>query len=816
MEILSVLIVLGFFGVPLFFLLLYGEQKQEPQAGVKGGEAGSIPPRAPGEPTNRKPAASFFLLGSVLLLGAGGAKAADPEWPRQIAAPQATIVMYQPQPESLRGNILAARIAVAVTLKGRRQPIYGTVWTSSRVETDRNQRTVRIADLSVTQVTLPDGAEDRQTVARLLETEVPRWNLTLSLDRLEASLLDAQVEMASVEGLRTTPPRILFASVPTILVSIDGEPRLRPIENTPLQRVVNSPFPLIYDPASRSFYLNGGRLWYRAQHIHGPWTLIDNPPAAVAAVAPPDEETATPISLASGPAPHIVVATEPTELIVTDGAPHFASIPGTGLLYVANTESDVFLEVPSQQYYVLLSGRWFRAPSLDGPWSFVPPRELPADFQRISPQSVRGDVRAHVAGTDEARLALIDAMIPQTATIPRGEVRLNVTYDGPPQFEPIPGTDIEYAVNTSVPVLKIHGQYYACVEGVWYVAPNPTGPWSVATAVPPEVQAIPPSCPLYNTRFVYVYQYTPRVVYVGHTPGYLGCYPYDGTVVWGTGFPYMPWLRSHYYARPATWGFHARYHRWTGWTFGLSYNTGPFHLDFRWGGRQGETYRGGRWGPGGFRALPYVSVHNRWIRFPAPQMSPVDRGPDLYDRREMRPRDLQPGRAPRITPTPSVPGRSNDVFSNPDGGIFRRTDQGWEIRGRGGWPPSPPGAATRSPGVGTPSTPGGRPAPVPPAGAPIPRPGTPPPGGRPSPSPPSGGGDRRPGLFPSPGPRSGAAAGPSLNARPLQQDYRARELGRSLEGSFRIQGFGGRPGGFTISPRGGAGTGGGGSRGGRR
>jgi hypothetical protein len=697
---------------------------------------------------------NLILLGTVLLLGSSRARAADPGWPRQIDAPQATIVLYQPQPETFQGNILTARAAVAVTPKGTANPVYGTVWTSSRVETDRDQRTVTIVDLTVTRATFPNAtAQEQQMLSGILQTEVPKWNLTISLDRLEASLLNAQVVQASAEGLRVTPPRVLFADVPSILVSIDGAPQLRPIEHTRLQRVVNTPFPLIYDPAAETYYLNGGKLWYSAPAAEGPWTPIDNPPAAVAAVVPADQGTAAASIPASGPPPRIVVATEPTELIVTDGAPQYAPITGTDLLSMTNTESDVILDVSSQQYYLLLSGRWFRSKSLGGPWSDVPPGELPASFQMIPPKSDRGGVRVDVAGTDEARLAVIDAQIPQTATIPRGKAKLKLTYDGPPRFEPIPGTRIEYAVNTSSSVLKIGRKYYACEQGAWYLSGSPTGPWTVATAVPPEVQSIPPSCPLYDTRYVYVYGYTPSVVYVGYTPAYFGCYPFDGVVIWGTGFYYRPWLGAYFFPRPATWGFHASYHSWSGWTFGLSYNTGPFLLGAAWG----EWWGPDRWwGPGGYRGRTDVIVQNTRINIDNRRFSAAERGYNLYERRESIARDLQARRLRSVVAPQVAPGRANDVFAHRNGDIYRRTDNGWEARGRNGWAPSGPE------GFGRPSVAGNR------------------------------------GLH------------------PLEPDYRAREMGRSLEGGFRNQGLAARPGGGLGGRPGGGFGGGGGGRGGRR
>ena len=36
-------------------------------------------------------------------------------------------------------------------------------------------------------------------------------------------------------------------------------------------------------------------------------------------------------------------------------------------MYVTNTDNDVFLDDSCKQFYVLLSGRWFRSGSMEGP-----------------------------------------------------------------------------------------------------------------------------------------------------------------------------------------------------------------------------------------------------------------------------------------------------------------------------------------------------------------------------------------------------------------------------------------------------------------
>jgi hypothetical protein len=81
--------------------------------------------------------------------------------------------------------------------------------------------------------------------------------------------------------------------------------------------------------------------------------------------------------------PAVFVATKPTVLIVTDGAPRFTPVPGTSLEYVANTTAKVFKEPTDQEFYVMTSGHWFRAWKMDGPWQSIQSDQLPADFARI-------------------------------------------------------------------------------------------------------------------------------------------------------------------------------------------------------------------------------------------------------------------------------------------------------------------------------------------------------------------------------------------------------------------------------------------------
>lgn len=690
------------------------------------------------------------------------------EWPREIASEAGSILMYSPQVDSLSRDVLAGRAAVSLTREGSAEPVFGAVWFTSRVVTDRDADAVAFTDFHLLRVRVP-GLEDDEEKAFVaaIEKAANEWRLGESLSRFTFAVDAARQASASAADLKNTPPYVVFAREPTVLVAYDGEPQVRPIEGSEFERVVNTPYVVIRDPRTNSFFLTGGRHWYGARAATGPWSYLPAPPAAVVQLVPQDTAA---IAADSGPPRKIVTATRPTELVVTTGEPLLVPLPGTDLLYVSNTESDLFKELQSQDYYLLLSGRWFRSRTLAGPWSYVPPGQLPATFANIPADSPKADVLTSVPGTEAANDAVADAAIPQTAAINRSMARLEVTYDGEPRFEQVEGTRMAYAVNASTAILRIDGLYYACDQAIWFVSSSPTGPWVVSDSVPPAVQTIPPSSPVYYVKYVQVYQATPEVVYVGYTPGYLGAYPYYGTIVYGTGWYYRPYVgRVYYFARPWTWGLCAHYRPWYGWSFGVSYNWGFLIIGVVWGGGYRPHYRppgwygGGWYGPGGYRP-PY----HRPPR-PRPEARPptyrARPATNIYARPERRPmviprppasRPSPPTREPTRRPATPTRRLENNVFVTPDGQIRRRTSTGWETREGNQWKPA---KETRP----APRQPAPQPTPRPPVPQPTPQPAPRPPVAQPRPQPPV--------TRPSPPPTT---RGVPEDRDRLERDYRAR------------------------------------------
>ena len=652
--------------------------------------------------TNSWQLAQSMLMAGVLLCLSPLAQAAL-EWPQEVTAPEGTIVVYQPQPEALEGNRLSGRAAVALEIKGRAEPIFGAMWFSARLDTDRDAGTATVRDLKVTRVGWPESRDaDEQRFTTIVEGAMPGAGFEISLERLSASLSTAEVEQRSLKELKNDPPVIKFADELAVLLVYDGAPKFSPVEKSSYERALNTPFLVMRDTRSKACYLSDGSSWYTARDPLGPWQSTDQPPADLVAMVPPPEEEAA----AAKPAP-IVVATEPTELIATAGAPEWQSLPGGELLYVQNTETPWLRQLSTGNMYILLSGRWYRSKSQDGPWTFVPADELPASFAEIPPDSSVGGLRVSVAGTEEAEDAMLDAAVPQTAAIKRDAAGPEIEYDGAPEFESIKGTEVAYAVNTAAQVLLVDKRYYAVDEGVWYTSAKATGPWRLADTVPEDkIAEIPPSSPVYNTTHVHIYESTPEVVYVGYTPGYLWSFPYYGVPVYGTGWRYPPYWGGWYYPRPPTWGFHVGYNPWTGWNFGVSWSNGFFSFGMSWGGGYGGGYRPGRccggWYGGGYRGPTIINtgdinigntvnvgnrqnIGNHFGGRDGKAARSLE-GRNLYNRDTNRARRADPATAQRsLKKARPAPARANDVYADRSGAVARRDGDSWQTRADGQW-----------------------------------------------------------------------------------------------------------------------------------
>jgi len=695
-----------------------------------------------------------------------------PVWPRVIQDSGRTFTIYQPQIDRFDDTILEARAAVQVEtpVGDKTQTSYGVIWITAHTFIDKENELVQLDDIELSKANFPTAGDKADEYLDVLRRNAEKGR-TYPLELIEANLAVTQAEAkGQAVPLKNDPPRIYYRTSPAMLVLIDGDPVLRPVEGSTLQRVLNSKTLIVAD--SGSFFMPLGAKWLGAPAATGPWSLASSVPPAAQALrdslakdenSPVDllEEPGDDVAalLEAGRAPEIIVSTTPAELILTSGKPEMKPIAGTQLLYVSNTTGDIFLDLKDQLYYVALTGRWYRSKSLEnGRWEFVAGNDLPKDFARIPETDPKAGVLATVPGTPAAKEAAIANSIPQTAEVKRDEAKFEPQYDGDPRFDAVPDTSLQYAVNSPTPIVRIDPTtYYAVQGGVWFTGASAFGPWIVATAVPPVIYTIPTVSPIHYVTYVRVYRYNPTYVWVGYTPGYLGtCYSPWGTVVYGTGYYYRPWIGRYWYGAPWTWGFGAgvSWSPWTGWNVGFGW--GGYRPIYRpWWGPYYGWHR-----PPGYRPhpMPYgarprpmpinnINVYNRpGIARPGvrpvarPSVQPVTGRPV-----SARPAPNQPGgrpapSQPSTRPAPGQPATrpapgqpatrpapvtaqpstrpTRDVYAGSDGNVYRpRPSGGWETNQGGSWKPVSPSRpearpdqpSTRpAPSTGQPST---RPAP---------------------------------------------------------------------------------------------------------
>lgn len=664
----------------------------------------------------------------ILLAGACNFAFAQTEWPKEIAlSGGGKVVIYQPQPESLTGNLLVGRAALSVNKTKKDEPVFGAMFFEARLATNKDTRMADLESMKVTSAKFA-GVEDQEKVdklSKLIETEAMKWNLEISIDALVATI-EKESTSSGLDKFDNKAPEVLYRDKPTTLVILDGEPKIQKDKDLDADRVVNSPS-LIFKEGSQWNMYTGG-IWYKSSAVTQGWTPNNSLSKKVKSV---DEQIKkqekTEIGQDSVGKPEvtdIIISTKPAELLQTKGAADYKTIQGTSLLYVSNTSNDIFKDINTQKTYILLAGRWYSSSSLNGPWEYVESNKLPSDFAKIPEGSDKDGVLASVAGTNAASEAKIDAEIPQTAKVDRATATVKVEYDGAPKFKAIEGTSLQLAENSNITVMKDPaGKFFALDNGVWFIASDANGPWSVANERPKDVENIPATSEAYNTKYVYIYETTPQYVYVGYTPGYMGCYVYGPTVVYGTGFYYAPWYGSIYYPRPVTWGFGFHYNPWTGWSMSIGVSAGFMHVGFHFGAGYGyggawfgppfyrpPYYRPPYYGGGGYygRGRPALynnttvninnSRNNIYNNKKGITTKNIDRSNNIKNRpsNNVNNRANNANRQPannvnnRANPKPST--KPNNVFADRSGNVYQKDNKGsWNQRDNrsNNWKPAP-------------------------------------------------------------------------------------------------------------------------------
>ena len=676
----------------------------------------------------------------------------DGGWPRIYALENGgSILVYQPQIASWANQRdMLAFSAVSYRDKAGNKPVLGTVRLETRTRVALEDRLVSFDPLKIVEAnfqTLPK--EQVQGVVAAIEKAIPDDERVIALDRVLANLDKSQIVPKNVEGIKADPPAIFFSKTPAIIVNLDGEPIWSPIKENDLKYAVNTNWDLFQHGPTNTLYLRHNDTWLKATDVKGPWVAAGTLPGSFKKL-PADENWKDVLAALPGKpvkaAPKVLVTFTPGELILLTGEPSYLLVEGTGLLWVSNTESDVFRMGKTGPVYYLVAGRWFSAPDFGGPWTFAT-TSLPPDFKKIPLEHERSRVLASIPGTDQAAESVLLAQIPQTARVNKKEMKApEVAYQGDAQFAPIEQTTVQRAVNTDKDIFKVGDLYYMCYQGVWFQSKTAGGPWEVAESIPEQIYQIPASSPAHHVTYVTVEDDDDdEWVTFAAAAGYTGMMVAWGCAVWGTGWyypPYWGWggYYPYYYPYFPTYGYSAWYNPYTG-VYGRGAAVyGPYGgagIGARYNPRTGTYARGAAaWGPYGARGAATAYNPRTGARAATRQGSnvygswgstAVQRGDDWA--KTNRYTNRQTGTTTRTIRTDEGSavtrrgagggavgvGDGGNVYAGRDGNVYRRQDGTWQKYDNGGWsntdrqpadrPQPREGAATRA-GTGQPSAAG--------------------------------------------------------------------------------------------------------------
>jgi hypothetical protein len=273
----------------------------------------------------------------------------DGGWPRgYTTASGARVILYQPQveswPDQKRMTLFAA---VSYEPSGATKPALGTIKIESDTRVALAERLVSFSEFTIAESHFPTLEKDAvKTAVDEIKDAVPRAERVIALDRVLASVDTSQITPKNVNGVRSDPPLVYVSQRPAVLVNLDGDPIWSPIAQNDLKFAVNTNWDVFQDPATSHLYLRVEKSWLSAPSIKGPWTAANTLPASFAALPADgnwDEvKAALPAKPATGHLPVVLVSTTPAELILFDGVPKPVPVKGTDLVWLSNTESDVF------------------------------------------------------------------------------------------------------------------------------------------------------------------------------------------------------------------------------------------------------------------------------------------------------------------------------------------------------------------------------------------------------------------------------------------------------------------------------------------
>ncbi len=639
--------------------------------------------------------------------GSGAAEVAAQsawEFPRKVEAGGVRFAFHEPAVlgYTAADGTITLRVPVEITDAVGRLT-WGAVELAGVAHLDLNARLAAIDGLSVVKTAFP-GLDE--VLAKAAAEGLPDHLPAETLIRLEliTDRPGAAPEGDALTGkVSSRPPKIHVRRTPAMLVQIDGEPVLGQVESFPLEYVLNSAADIFHELRDDRWLMLVDGFWAAAPKLEGPWTWFDGKLPIVLTQLPVDHPRGHVRRFVPGTRrynkrvgktpperpetlPEVIVTEEPAELVSLLGDPLFTLVPGVKLMIVANTASDLLFHPRTGKYFLLISGRWFAADEIDGPWA-QHYGSLPDEFASIPVTHSRAHVLYSVPGTPQAAEAAARALLPERVLLHR-RILASVKYEkGEIVTSPIEKVEYRKVTSTEDAEFQFGGEYLVCVRGAWFRSTSGKGRWTAVEELPEELASVPESTGSYHVTWCKPLGAGEKGFRFAAFGPYRGVYLHKGVPVHGNGWDRRGMLRNgNWYPAPRTYGENrwydplagvfrprsvlygddglARASEWSAYT--ASYGRVRWYAD--------------RYLQGGRRMFPY-SIDADAFDTAAPR-------PDIYATwaEDVLARDGLPAdRFPLGDRTTEISPVGQTIVASTDGAVFRLSDAGIEKWADSAW-----------------------------------------------------------------------------------------------------------------------------------
>ena len=172
----------------------------------------------------------------------------------------------------------------------------------------------------------------------------------------------------------------------------------------------------------------------------------------------------------------IFFAESPAILILIDGDPVYRRIDGTDLERIVNTKVLIVRDTAGIHYLKVRDG-WMEAYGLMADWSVS--GVSPFGDRTALERAIEAETADLLDSAGSSKAGTLDEA-PPAVFISSQPAALVIT-DGPPRYQTIDGTSLQYLANTTARVFRepTDQELYALVEGRWFRAWTTDGPWQL-------------------------------------------------------------------------------------------------------------------------------------------------------------------------------------------------------------------------------------------------------------------------------------------------------------------------------------------------